>query len=196
MSTFKRTLVGAVVGLALGFGLIAQAGATTVNLTADGQWHAFDVDTFSALSGGMEWIDYVDGSELSFQVNNTQAMLLTVVDGGFAGDVFFVHDGATLLSPTSAAINNYPSSIGLDFDAALVNPLYSNRTYLLAPGSHTISGWLQTSAVSDFGAIDATVGAVMLQAVPEPTEWATLVAGLCLLSFAQRARNSRNKSRK
>jgi hypothetical protein len=184
MNTFKRALLG----LTIGLGLVAHAGATTVDLTADGQWHEFDVASAISLSGGLEWID-LDGNELSFQINNTAPVLLTVADGGFAGDVFFLHDGAVLLGSTSAAINNYPDSIYLDFDAAMSNPLYSKGSFLLAPGSHTISGWLTTSAVGEFGAIDATVGAVMLQAVPEPATWATLAAGLFLLSFtAQRSR--------
>jgi hypothetical protein len=193
VKTFKRKLSGLVVGLVLGAGLVAQAGATTVNLTADGQWHEFDVDSFNAVSGGLEWIDYTDGSALSFHIENTSAMLLTVVDAGFAGDTFSITDNGVALGATSAAGSNYPTSIGLDFDAALANPLYSKGTFLLAPGSHTISGSLLTSAVSEFGDIDATVGAVTLLAapVPEPAQWATLVAGLFMFSFAHRARNSK-----
>ena len=184
MNTFARTLLA----MALGFGVMAHAGATTVNLTADGQWHEFDVDDFSALSGGLEWIDYADGSALSFQINNAAPMLLTVVDAGFAGDVFQVLDGATLLGTTSAATNNYPVSLGLDFDAAQANPSYSRATYLLAAGTHTITGLLSSSAVSDFGPINATVGAVMLQAVPEASSYAMLLAGLGMLSFVARRR--------
>ncbi|MEC5386770.1 hypothetical protein VVD49_13630 [Uliginosibacterium sp. H3] len=185
MNTFKRALLG----LSLSLGLVAHAGATTVDLTADGQWHTFDVDSFSSLSGGLEWIDYTDGSVLSFRINNSAPVLLTVADGGFAGDIFLVKDGNVSLGSTSAAVNNYPVSIGLDFDSALSNPLYSKGSFVLAPGSHLITGVLTTSALSDFGALDATVGGVMLQAVPEPAEWATLAAGLFLLSVtAQRSR--------
>jgi hypothetical protein len=193
VKTFKRSLSGLVVALVLGTGLVAQASATTVDLTADGLWHEFDVDSLSAISGGLEWIDYTDGSALSFHINNSAAMLLTVVDAGFAGDTFSITDNGVALGTTSAAGSNYPTSIGLDFDAALASPLYSKGSFLLAPGSHTITGALLTSAVSEFGDIDATVGGVTLQAapVPEPAQWATLIAGLFMFSFAQRARNSR-----
>ncbi len=192
MNTFKRTLLGLALGMSLGFGLVAQAGATSVDLTADGLWHTFDVDSFSATSGGLEWIDYADGSALSFQINNRAPLLLTIADGGFSGDVFEVRDNVTVLGSTSAATNNYPSSIGLDFDAALLDARYSKGSFLLAPGSHTITGSLLTSAVADFGALNATVGAVMLQAVPEPAQWATLIAGLGMLVLsACRARQSR-----
>jgi len=190
MNTFKRTLAGLALGIGLGFGLVAQAGATNIDLTADGLWHTFDVDALTASSGGLNWIDLDDGSALSFQINNTAPLLLTIVDGGFAGDVFEVRDNAGVLGATSAATNTYPISIGLDFDAALLDSSYSHGRFLLLPGSHTLTGSLLTSAVADFGALDATVGGLMLQAVPEPAHYAMLLAGLGLLSFAARRRSA------
>jgi hypothetical protein len=195
MGTFKRKLAGLGLGcglsLALGLGFAAQANATTVGLTTDGLWHTFDVDSLSATSGGLEWIDYADGSALSFQINNAAPVLLTVVDGGFSGDRFSVLDNGVQLGQTSVVLNSYPNSIGLDFDSAVAAAaFYSKGGFLLAPGSHTITGSLLESAVDDVGnPLNATVGAVMLQAVPEPAQWATLAAGLFLLSFsAQRSR--------
>jgi hypothetical protein len=190
MNIYKRTLASLALGLWMTTGFMAQANATTVDLTTDGLWHTFDVDALTASSGALNWIDLNDGSVLSFHIDNAAPLLLTVVDGGFSGDVFSVSDGVTLLGNTSAAVNSYPTSIGLDFDAALANPAYSKATYLLAPGSHMVTGWMSTSATADFGDIDATVGAVMLQAVPEPAHYAMLLAGLGLLSFAARRRSA------
>ena len=172
---------------------VCAAQATTADLTADASWHLFDVTPDLAADGGLGWIDIGDGSALSFSFSvaaGTQAVL-TVVDGGFSGDVFSVRSNGAALAYTSAAANSYPDSIGLDFDAALAQPRYSRGSYVFGVGSYSVSGALAGSALDDLGApINATVGAVQLQvsAVPEASTLSSLLAGLGLIGFLLRRR--------
>ncbi|MEW5768874.1 MAG: PEP-CTERM sorting domain-containing protein [Pseudomonadota bacterium] len=173
--------------LAAAFGAQA-ASAADLALTADGQWHAFDVDDIAAASGGLEWID-LDGSALSFSFSGPATLM--VVDGGFAGDRFEVYDNGVLLGATSAAVDSYPASVGMDFEVAIGDAGYSRGVYLLGGGNHTITGMLSTSALDDLGMpLNATVGAVQLLAapVPEPETYALMLAGLGLIGLAARRR--------
>jgi len=180
---FMRTLVSAM----LAWGCAAHA----ATLPTDGQWAAFDVAY--DLSGTLGWIDIATGAPLTFTftVPNGSLGLLTVVDGGFAGDVFQVTSGAVTLGATSVATNSYPSNVYLDFDAALADARYSRRTFTLPGGSYTIGGLLLTSALDGNGmALDTTVGGIRLALapVPEAGTAATLLAGLGLLACVRRAR--------
>ncbi|ATG91631.1 VPLPA-CTERM sorting domain-containing protein [Methylomonas koyamae] len=164
--------------------LSANAGAAT--LAADGQWHAFDIDETSSASAGLEWID-LDGNASSFDFSLTGSAILRIVDGGFAGDRFDVFNGNLLLGQTSAATNNYPESLGLDFDAAFADGRYSRGVFLLGPGSYRISGLLSLSALDDnAGALNATVGAISLTAVPLPAAAWMYLAGTGLLGLTAR----------
>ncbi len=172
---------------------LACAGITAAHaapLAANGQWVPFDVDAPSY--GTLGWIDVVNyGAPLSFSFTVASGFVgtLTVVDAGFSGDTFIVSSGNATLGTTSAAVNSYPTSIGLDFDAALLNPNYSRGVFVLAAGSYDVTGVLSTSALDGTGAaIDATVGGIRLtvSAVPEPATLATMLAGLGLLAFAVR----------
>ncbi|MCQ8183363.1 VPLPA-CTERM sorting domain-containing protein [Methylomonas sp. SURF-1] len=164
--------------------LSANAGAAA--LDADGQWHPFDVDDTVSASAGLEWID-LDGNALSFDFTLTGSAILTIVDSGFAGDRFDVFNGNLLLGQTSAASNNYPDSLGLDFDAAFADNRYSRGVFLLGPGSYRISGLLSQSALDDSaGAINATVGAISLTAVPLPAAAWLYLAGTGLMGLTAR----------
>jgi hypothetical protein len=178
--------------LAATFSSSADAATVAVN---PGVWNAFDVDFSLAASGGFEWIGGAanpnDPSPLKFQINLTAPALLQVVDGGFGGDRFLVFDGSTLLGTTSAAQNTYPNSMGADFDAAWADPKWSHGDFLLAAGSHLISGSLAVSALNGDGAlIGATVGAVRISAVPVPSAALLFLSGSGLIGAAVRRRRA------
>jgi hypothetical protein len=179
------TAAAALLALALAPG----AQAATQDLTASGEWSAFDIDPLTATDGGLGFID-LDGHALTFTFTVTEAVKLTVVDAGFAGDVFNLSLNGNAIGTTSPAAGSYPASVGLDFDAALANHAFSYRTLTLGPGSYTLTGSLFSSALDDTGApINATVGGVMISAVPEPGSLALLLAGLGALSVVARRRS-------
>lgn len=170
--------------------LIYPASAATVALTPNSSWNIFDVSDVLANSGGLEWIDINDGSALIFQFTATTQTLLSVVDGGFSGDQFQLSDNGVALGATSAAINSYPTSLGLNFDAAFASTNYSKGSYLLEAGTHSITGLLSLSAFDNTNtALNSTTGAVQLTAVPEPSFlWGQLGAfGLLALKLRRKS---------
>jgi PEP-CTERM motif len=183
---FARSLLVALAAL----GGAAQA----ATLSADGQWAVFDVA--QDLSGTLGWIDITDGSALSFDFTIAAGSygILTVVDGGFAGDRFNVSNGPNQgLGMTSEAINSYPANVFLDFEAALADPRYSRGVFTLGSGTYSITGGLLTSALDDTQtALNSTVGGIRLEVspVPEPATVASMLAGLGVLAGALRRRRS------
>lgn len=164
--------------------------AQAVVLNTDGQWHTFDVDNAISASGNLEWIE-LDGNALSFDFTLTEAAYLNIVDGGFAGDRFEVFDNGNSIGLTSFAVNSYPNSAGLDFDQAFANSDFSRGQFLLGAGNHSITGFLNLSALdADNIEINATVGAVNLTAVPLPAAAWLYTTGAALLGFATRRRHT------
>lgn len=190
----KNTILAAFLAVISG-----QIQAATLN--ADGAWNAFDVDEFSAVSGGLEWID-LDGEALSFDFTLTKTTLLEIVDGGFAGDRFIVFDNGIQINGdpsatvrtlnTSFAVNTYPNSGGTDFDLAFSDSNYSRGVFKLSQGNHRITGVLGQSAVDELGnPINATVGAVRLISltqVPLPATAWLYATGLALFGAVSRRR--------
>jgi hypothetical protein len=183
------------VAIAMASVISMPVSATNIVVTANNQWQTFDVDNSLSQSNGLEWIDAQsaadynnDGSKLDFVFTLATAEFLTVVDAGFAGDQFQVFDNGVLLGLTSSPTNSYPNSVGTSFDAALANSQYSRGVFYLSAGQHDISGLLVLSANDSTGsAINATVGAIELSAVPEPTYIEMfLVGGMLLRAYSQR----------
>lgn len=165
--------------------MCTQAEAATLNA---GTWNIFDVDNLASNSGNLEWID-LDGNPLSFDFTLSESAYLNAVDGGFAGDRFQVFDNGNLLSQTSVAVNTYPISVGLDFDRAFVDSNFSRSEILLGAGNHRITGLLSVSALDNTNtAINATVGAVSLTAVPLPAAAWLYVTGCTLMGMLSRRR--------
>ncbi len=171
---------------------LPAAAATLVPLADDGTWVSFDVDEFTSVSGGLEWID-LDGVDLAFSFTVTQDSLLRVVDLGFRGDRFAVSlsNGITsqVLGQTSDVANPDVEfeNILLDPDAALTDALYSKGSFMIGAGSWTVTGVMTQSA--DFGGapLNATFGAVSLTAVPVPAAGLLMLgAGGVLGMFARR----------
>ena len=191
MRTLIRTAAQAAAAVAI-IAVSLAAHATTTALSTPGQWYEFDVADGLSQSFGTEWIDYVDGSALSFTFSIAAPAQLRVVDAGFAGDTFSISLNGAAYTTSAVAPVVYAQStpnVGLNFDAAWADPTYSRGTWLLsAPGTYTLTGSLAQSVTDANGPLNATVGAVMLAPVPEPTTWALLVAGLAVLGFAARRR--------
>ncbi len=175
----------------LAAGLLCLSGLTSVHATTtavlpNGAWSTFDViDPQLGLGNNdLSWVDLNDGSKLSFTfaIGAGQVGTLTVVDAGFAGDVFSVMANGSPLANTSAAVNSYP--VALNFDDALANANFSRGVYTFGPGNYTVTGALFSSAPDDAGAVlNATVGAVRLDVspVPEASPLTMLMAGLSVL---------------
>jgi PEP-CTERM motif len=185
-----RPTLAAVVLALTGFG---TAQATTLGLAGDGAWSVFDIAQDLSAAGDLRWIDITDGSLLNFTFTVAAGTIgtLTVVDAGFAGDTFNLFVNGSALGSTGAALNNYPVSIGLDFDAALANSDYSRGVFTFTAGSYTLGGALAQSAFDDTGtALNTTVGGLRLTVspVPEPSTIALMLCGLGLLGVVARRR--------
>lgn len=198
MSSLKSALLAALSTLAL------AANATSTPLAADGQWQAFGVDSFAAVSGGTEWIDnddtnafgYGTALDFTFTIDGGFVGQLTVVDASLAGDVFNVFNHGSLLGATSSVpVQLYGTApdIGDDHDAALLNSAFSRGVFTLGAGHYSISGVLAQSLMLEDGAgglspIDATSGALKLSvsAVPEPSTLVFAVLGLAWLVSSRR----------
>jgi hypothetical protein len=112
-------------------------------------------------------------------------VFLTVVAAGVAGNRYDVYDNGSLLGITSVVAAS-GANIGTDFDTALSSGNYSFATYVLAAGSHTITGDLFFSV----DGLGASVGAVEITAVPLPASAWLLLSGSGLLALASRRRRA------
>ena len=174
------------------------ARAVDMPITTDGAWHSFLVDSLSApVATPLGWIAD-SGALLDFTFTLAAAARLTVVDAGFAGDVFAVTNfGAAFGATNAVPAGSFDSAhdVGTDFAAALADPAFSRGVFNLGAGSYRISGVLTQSVTFDGVPLDATVGAVRLEplaaAVPEPSSIAILLAGLCATGAIVRRRSSR-----
>lgn len=157
------------------------------------EWYSFDVDEF--LDADLGWIDaqsdlgkgYLgDSSALSFTFSVSTASLLTIVDAGIAGDEFGIQlNGVEYFS--SQVSSRSDSYAGVDFDAAWVDPAFSQLTLWLDAGTYSLSGFLSQSALDAEGfEFNATVGAIKITAVNEPGGLVLLVLLSVVLVFYRR----------
>jgi hypothetical protein len=160
--------------MALALGAAAPAGAAA--LAVGGPWSTFDfAEAGSALT------DF-ETFETSYSFTLAESAYLRVVDGGLTGDRFELFNNGLSLGLTSVPGDAGPLSVVDDFDAALADGRWSFASFLLAPGSYTITG------VATLSPFDGGIGGIQLAAVPEPGTFGLLAAGLAALVLALRCK--------
>lgn len=161
------------------------AHATTTDLAID----AWNTAYFG--ESGTSWLDdyaFNAPNPLDFTLTLTQSSYLNVTDSGLAGDSFQVVvrdalNNVVVNAATSTVAADANIDFGSDFDAALASQAMSHGSWLLGPGTYTVSGSVLNSA---FGA--GVAGLSVTAAVPEPATWAALLAGLCVVGAVARRR--------
>jgi 5'-nucleotidase len=181
-----KSLLGAAAMLALAAALPAHA--TTVSITADGTWHAFDVSDVLSSDQGLNWFDIDTGDLLEFKIDIAagQSVQLAVTDAGFAGDRFEIFDNGVSLGATSVVPADGGGAYkGLDFYGALTTSSFSSAYFYLGEGSHTITGLLLQSALDP---VNSTVGGLSAAPVPLPASLLLLFSGGGFISLFARRR--------
>lgn len=181
---------------AASFALTAQS--TTVSLAANGQWNEFTVDDTVSTAAANDWIDadifssgYGSQLNFSFTIAQGQVGKLTVVDAVFAGDVFAVYNGSSLLGTTSLvpAQAYSASAVGVyDYDAALADASFSRGVFTLQAGSYLVHGNVAQALTLDGAPLYSDLGALKLEvsAVPEPASFALALVGIAAAGVARR----------
>ncbi len=175
--------------------LALPAHAKDISLIAGSGWNTFDADADAV--GSNVWADIANNSFdklfFTFNVANGFTANLTVLDGAFAGNTFAVFNGNTLLGNTSSVpvLDQDTASFSSSYDAAFLDSSYSRGVFALGAGAYRINGALLQAGVAGGTPVFATEGAVKLtvqavSAVPEPSTYATLLAGLLMSAFVLR----------
>jgi hypothetical protein len=174
------------------------AQASLVNLVADGQWHTFSVESTESRTTDTAWIDILanDGSRLSFAFTVAAGFegTLSVTDTGFKGgtySVFNTASGSAVSLGTTSAVVPYEIDFSAPFLSvvdAVASSDYSHGMFKLGAGSYVITGELAQSVTLAGDALISDTGALKLEvsAVPEPSSYALVLAGLGLVAAARR----------
>lgn len=160
-------------------GVAAQA--SPVALVADGSWFSFNV-----LDGESAW--YTDDlSPLEFSFSSASAFTLRITDYITAGDDTGFKVNGRYYDKTNAVPEDF-AEVAFTPDEAFGNPLWSQGSWLFAPGSYTFSGDL--ARAPGFQGLMA-ISVLGSQTVPEPSALGLLAVALAGAAFAARRRQQR-----
>lgn len=169
--------------------------AKDIGLIAGFGWNTFDVDRNAV--GTSVWADIANNSFeklfFTFTVDTGFTASLTVLDGAFAGNTFAVFNGSTLLGNTSAVavVDQAAASFSSSYDSALLDAAYSRGVFAFGAGTYRINGELLQAGLDTGVPVFATEAALSLTVspVPEPSSFATLLAGLLMAAFVLRRKD-------
>jgi len=151
-------------------------------------WNNFYVNTNGTVTAGSSFTNYyVNAGDPPWTFSSTGFDFLRVLDGGHQGDTFSAFDNGVLLGTTSFTpidVNhtcaNDLTGPGTDPAACWNDPLMSRGTFILAPGSHSLTVvWDQMVPGGNSTLQWFEIGAAT---VPEPGT--VLLVGLGLVSVA------------
>jgi hypothetical protein len=200
MSILRSSFVAASFALSA----IAAQAATVIPVTQDGSWYVFTVDSSSAKSGGLEWIDSDydlsggagDFQALSFTFTVADKATLKLVDIYNAGDTYNLAitsaSGTTAYTSSNVAahdLNDAVPPFNASFDGAFADSAnFSQLTLTLGAGTYTVTGSLLQSVTADGVALNSTAGGLSVTAVPEPTGLALVLAAVGVVGVVSRRR--------
>ncbi|MDE3091221.1 MAG: hypothetical protein KGJ80_17775 [Chloroflexota bacterium] len=148
--------------------LILFAGSYTANVALAGGGNGGPSGARPPITVGGGWVPFswshcgqpVD-DQGAFTFTSSGVAALKVTDAFIDGDRFRVYDGGTAIGDTSVPVDD-GATIGSNADGAFASTKWSHGTFLLAPGSHSIT--IQTIAY----ATGFCSGGAYLRADPGP----------------------------
>lgn len=154
------------------------------------------------LDGGWQYFAFGDvGSSFgqTFDFTLADSAEFKITDVNYDGDQFQIYINAVSQGLTSAPAND--GTYFTDPNLAFASPLFSHGSYILGPGSYSISG---TVVASPYGSGHAFAELVSYQmpdpdptpaAVPEPATWAMMLVGFGAIGFTLRRKIGRTTIR-
>lgn len=169
-------------------------------------WHNFYALASGTITGGSSFTNYyVAAPDPPWTITTTVPTDLLVLDGGHQGDTFSVFDSGTKIGITSSTpINSNHSCAGdttgpgTDPAACWNDPLMSRGSFLLEPGSHSITiTWDQMVPGGNSSLQWFEIGnAPAASGVPEPSTTLLMGSGLLLITLGANRRKLRRRSLK
>lgn len=162
--------------------LLVGGSALATPITTDGQWYEFQfggTGSFAtACTGCAAGVNSVFVGAPAWTFSGPT--LFTVTDAFAIGDIFEVFDNSVSLGLTSAPGAGPSACASNDPTCILAEGIFSNRSFALADGDHSITIRM---AASPFGG-----GAAFFRAtsVPEPVSLALFGLGILALAFVRR----------
>lgn len=175
---------------------LSVTSASATPITADGSWHEFLfglAGTFATGCGGgcVPTINPVAEDTSSPPWTFTDEATITVLDMFQRGDRFQLFDFGVSVGLTSVPINDGANLCDNNIGTCLVTPGYSLGTFVLGPGSHSLTIEIVQNAAGTSG------GAAVFQASPTIPEPATItLLGIGLIGTGTFLRRRRPSSKR